>query len=261
MNKTVGVIYKLWNTIRSMGYVGQTLDFKRRMGDYKNSKGDRLIEKAIQEDGWENFIASELHTKIPLNKLNDLEEICIAEHNTLTPNGYNMVDIATGGIFYTDEELLSGPLLEVFLLEHDISVKMLQYICNVHAKTIDKWLRLEVNMSDLSRNRFKDFFGFDPISEFNRAKCEYYFDSGAYISEFKSKYPDPDVIRRLKKLPYDYLEQIKKNKFTKPHVKKSFISKNGHIYEDYDHKYDEELLEYQSGTNEDLMNDYWDQFN
>ena len=45
---------------------------------------------AFAKYGFENFQWSVLHKNVPLENLNDLEDSCIDEYDTLSPNGYNL---------------------------------------------------------------------------------------------------------------------------------------------------------------------------
>lgn len=54
------------------------------------SKGCVLLYKAFAKYKPDQFKCIVLHTNIPLCNLNELEDRCIIEHNTLAPNGYNL---------------------------------------------------------------------------------------------------------------------------------------------------------------------------
>ncbi len=86
----MGIIYLLENKINGKIYVGQTIDFVKRMKTHKYS--DLCIDEAIRKHRIENF-------KITLMECSEkyldwMEQEWIKEMNSLTPNGYN---IDTGG--------------------------------------------------------------------------------------------------------------------------------------------------------------------
>lgn len=54
----VSCIYKITNKINNKVYIGQTVNFRKRLSDYRNlhkKDNDRLITKAVKEYGIENF--------------------------------------------------------------------------------------------------------------------------------------------------------------------------------------------------------------
>lgn len=84
-------IYILTNKINGKVYVGETMEIKRRMKDYKYPKHIRPIESAILKYGIENFqIEIEYFPDFSKNDLLDLEEELIKRFNCLTPKGYNI---------------------------------------------------------------------------------------------------------------------------------------------------------------------------
>lgn len=68
-----------------------------------------LIAKAIQKYGRENFIFQVLE-ECPQNLLDEKEEYYINYHNSVVPNGYNIMDWVDGKITYftIDKEILSN---------------------------------------------------------------------------------------------------------------------------------------------------------
>ena len=84
-----GVIYLLVNTVNGMMYVGQTVNYKRRMGTYSNPQADTHIIRAIRKYGWDNFKSIILHSNVPVEDLDALERYCIWLWDTYH-NGYNM---------------------------------------------------------------------------------------------------------------------------------------------------------------------------
>jgi group I intron endonuclease len=76
-------------------YIGQTKNYAKRCSAHKNNSNCTAFAAAINKYGWDNFIHEILHKNLSLQQANELEELCILEHNTLSPNGYNL---KTGGL-------------------------------------------------------------------------------------------------------------------------------------------------------------------
>jgi group I intron endonuclease len=81
-------------------YIGQTNDYRRRCSWHQTSTGCRRFATAIKKYGWSEFQHEILMEGLSLGEANHWESALILEHNTLTPNGYNLT---TGG----DNKLLS----------------------------------------------------------------------------------------------------------------------------------------------------------
>lgn len=78
-------------------YVGQTLNYQRRLREHKSSKKHnkcKAIFYAIEKYGWDSFKKVVLHEGLTKEKANELEISVISEMNTVVPNGYN---ISLGG--------------------------------------------------------------------------------------------------------------------------------------------------------------------
>ncbi|MDD4242774.1 MAG: GIY-YIG nuclease family protein [Bacilli bacterium] len=91
-NKTY-LIYK-YTSPSGKSYIGQTCDLKRRENSHKCSTGCSSFARAKEKYGFENFIREILEEGLTLEEANERESYWIAEHNTLVPNGYNLM---TGG--------------------------------------------------------------------------------------------------------------------------------------------------------------------
>ena len=101
MTNITGIIYLIINEITKKLYIGQTINFERRMKDHQNKKGDSSpVHKSIKKHGWENFSIIKLHENVPVNDLNWLEKHCILIFNTLYPDGYNKKYGASGNSYY-----------------------------------------------------------------------------------------------------------------------------------------------------------------
>jgi group I intron endonuclease len=91
----MSVIYEFVNNINQKVYVGQTVDFKKRIRDHRfnYNKGikNTLFYNALRKYGWENFsitIIEECSDKL----LNEKEIYWIEEKKSLYPNGYNILE-------------------------------------------------------------------------------------------------------------------------------------------------------------------------
>lgn len=89
------IIYRITNKINNKVYIGQTIrDIKIRWQQHCKSNRCSAISNAIQKYGKENFLVEEIDGANSLSELNYLEQHHIHMHNSLVPNGYNLM---TGG--------------------------------------------------------------------------------------------------------------------------------------------------------------------
>jgi len=90
----MGTIYILENKLNGMKYIGQTINFDKRIKKHLND--DMFIDKALRKYGIDNFNKI-LLDNIPEEELDYWEEHYIKECNSLYPTGYNF---ETGGNKY-----------------------------------------------------------------------------------------------------------------------------------------------------------------
>lgn len=76
-------------------YIGQTNNYNNRCRQHKTTIGCPAFHNAIKKHGWDSFTHEILHENLTIDQANELEAKCILEHNTLSPNGYNL---KTGGL-------------------------------------------------------------------------------------------------------------------------------------------------------------------
>lgn len=90
-----GCIYRL-TAPNGKCYIGQTLDFKRRMTEHwRGGKSPKYaIHHAIKKYGWVNIKKEQLISDVPEEDLDHLEQAYIEVENTVAPHGYNL---STGG--------------------------------------------------------------------------------------------------------------------------------------------------------------------
>lgn len=97
------VIYKFTNLINGKGYIGQTMHFKERMRQHLTTSWCTALHGAILKYGINNFNISIVEKDIPRHLVDDLEKKYMIEHNTLVPNGYNLVLEDSRCRIFTDE--------------------------------------------------------------------------------------------------------------------------------------------------------------
>ena len=91
-----GTIYCLENTLTDKMYIGQTVDFERRMQSYASGNGHGYLNRAITKYGWEHFSVKVVE-EIPVEDLNEAERFWIAFLDTMSPKGYNLREGGSGG--------------------------------------------------------------------------------------------------------------------------------------------------------------------
>lgn len=95
------LVYKLTNMVNGKGYVGKAEDSHARMREHEKrgsqqmprGKKTQAIDQAIYKYGWENFKVEWLETNIAGGraKLLEREGFHMRKHNTMAPNGYNIL--------------------------------------------------------------------------------------------------------------------------------------------------------------------------
>lgn len=95
-------IYKITNLVTGKSYIGQTINnlnqrWNKHKVDAKNGVG-YFLHRAIRKYKISTFKIEVIAHAMKREALNDLEITLIAQHGTLTPNGYNLT---TGGLAKT----------------------------------------------------------------------------------------------------------------------------------------------------------------
>jgi group I intron endonuclease len=88
------VIYK-HTSPSGKSYIGQTNNYNKRCSAHRRTSSCRGFSFAIKKYGWDNFQHEILMEGLSLEEANHWEPVLIADHNTLVPNGYNLM---TGGM-------------------------------------------------------------------------------------------------------------------------------------------------------------------
>jgi group I intron endonuclease len=92
-------IYIITNVKNAKQYVGVSCNLEVRWKTHKKALGDTpLLHRAIKKYGKENFIFSHIADAFDRESAFNLEMLLIQQHNTLTPNGYNLTKGGEGGV-------------------------------------------------------------------------------------------------------------------------------------------------------------------
>lgn len=87
----IGVIYKIKNKINNKLYIGQTVDYKRRLWEHCRSEKSTPLYNSIKKYGFENFEFSIIDTATTIDELNEKEILYINKYNTRDKSvGYNI---------------------------------------------------------------------------------------------------------------------------------------------------------------------------
>lgn len=87
-------IYLIKNKINNKNYIGQTINYEKRIKEHLYLRKDRknmIIDSAINKYGKENFEFKIIDIAYSQNKIDELERKYIKEYNSLIPNGYNIL--------------------------------------------------------------------------------------------------------------------------------------------------------------------------
>jgi group I intron endonuclease len=90
--KKFGCIYMITNKLTNKKYIGQTVQsISRRFNAHCVRNVKSAIHLAIEKYGKDNFKIEEIVSCFSMDAMNDIEEELIKFHNTMTPNGYNLI--------------------------------------------------------------------------------------------------------------------------------------------------------------------------
>ena len=89
----MGYIYMVRNDFNGKVYIGRTLKhIQQRKRAHLSGNGSDLVKRGIEKYGREHFSFHILHDNIPSDQLSTYEAKTITEHNSLAPNGYNLLE-------------------------------------------------------------------------------------------------------------------------------------------------------------------------
>lgn len=102
-------IYKITNKINGKCYIGQSIHIERRWREHCTKSSNSFISQAIKDFGKENF-SFEVIEECKAEELNEKEEYYINFYNSITPNGYNIIEKSNGDFtaytFITKDKVL-----------------------------------------------------------------------------------------------------------------------------------------------------------
>lgn len=97
-------IYIITNTVNAKQYVGITNDLKRRWRRHRNANDGQLLHRAILKHGIDAFVFTHFADAFDADAAKSIEKMLIAEHNTLSPHGYNLTEGGDGTFGYKHTE-------------------------------------------------------------------------------------------------------------------------------------------------------------
>jgi group I intron endonuclease len=90
-------VYIITNAVNGKQYVGLTKDIKRRWYQHISANGSApALHSAVKHYGKENFVLSHICDAFDFESACDIEKMLIQQHNTKSPNGYNLTDGGDG---------------------------------------------------------------------------------------------------------------------------------------------------------------------
>ena len=95
----MGCIYIYRNKINAKAYIGKChTDVHRRHAEHIKGYGSRLLKRAFDKYGIENFTFEILYDGVFDELLDDYEIQAIAKYDTVSPRGYNLTFGGDGGV-------------------------------------------------------------------------------------------------------------------------------------------------------------------
>jgi len=104
VSTTIWKVYILTNIVNGKQYIGITNSLAKRWNKHKNAKGgNTALYSAIKKYGIENFIFTHFADAFDVECAKKIEIMLIKEHNTKSPNGYNLTEGGDGVNLPSDE--------------------------------------------------------------------------------------------------------------------------------------------------------------
>ena len=158
-----GVIYKITNTINSKEYYGQTTQHVKRWSRHRSNARDGTdgpLYNAIRLYGIHKFKFEIVCSCDSLDEINKMEEKMISDHNTCSPNGYN---IKKGGDKHEHSEetrekirkTLTGRKLGPLTVERKEKISQSLIGHKVSDETKNKLREASLNMSNETKEKMR----------------------------------------------------------------------------------------------------------
>lgn len=99
-------VYIITNTANAKQYVGITKNLSKRWKRHCGASSDSpALKNAIAKYGVDKFIISHIADAFDFESACEIERMLIVQHNTKSPNGYNLTDGGEGklGVKHTEE--------------------------------------------------------------------------------------------------------------------------------------------------------------
>lgn len=232
-DKIIGIIYKMTNTITNKNYVGQTrshiknrnkyrpFGYSKRFKDHiseaiNNTKNNQslYLNNSIRKYGKDVFTV-ELIEKCSVDDLDDREIYYILNMNTMSPNGYNLIE---GNHCFSNKKVKNNATLQ------PPKKRGREYGYKHEEKTIEKMKKYHENINDETMVKMKEIMSNSITKHFIDKRVKMLVDSDIDIDEnFK------DLIRPHKQNNeiVSYVIRYKRRKYC--HI----INKNTTLEEKY----------------------------
>jgi group I intron endonuclease len=167
-------IYIITNLLNAKQYVGITKDLKKRWGQHKTLNGSApALHAALKKYGKENFALTHIADAFDSECACAIEQMLIKDHNTLSPNGYNLTLGGEGvhgiKLATSHKEKIKSSVHE-YIASLSESEKKKKYTAknvvsragskqkeNSKKKTSESTFRIKVRISDLENFDFMEY--------------------------------------------------------------------------------------------------------
>ena len=155
----MGYIYQLKNTLNDMIYIGQTINIKRRMKEYKNkskelnSHAKYKIMEVMNEIGFDKFELTILE-EVPNDQLNEREIYWIDELDARNPDkGYNSKTGGKGGTLTEESKKKMSESSKSFKHSEEEKIRRSKPIFIVRNNKLIPCISAKVHADSIGRTR------------------------------------------------------------------------------------------------------------